>query len=128
MPRDDLEQLLWRDTASRKLLHVGNIISFVPVVIIQLYLYAIDPSDEISKKHQTYFTPSTALTRIFWIALYILFLGFTFFVQFSHLHNVQEIVKNAIGSLFIISNLLSVCFLVLWVGNVNFEFLCLILI
>ncbi|RHZ63156.1 hypothetical protein Glove_332g37 [Diversispora epigaea] len=107
-------ELQLRDSTRKlKFLYAGNIISFLLVVITQKYFLALN-YDEIIKKHPTFFNPSTIFTDIFSFVFYALLFCFVLYAQFSRNYIVQQLVEHAIGSLFIISNLLNFCWAASW--------------
>src|ERR1043165_6100910 len=109
-------------STSLKTLRVFNILSFIASFTASIY--AFPRAEEINHKHNI-FSPSLVLIAILWPIIYLLRFGFVFYVQFSEIAIVQDIVTESIGLLFTLSNLFMLGWLWFWVSMHLFkEFYC----
>ncbi|EXX71418.1 hypothetical protein RirG_078630 [Rhizophagus irregularis DAOM 197198w] len=105
-----MSQPLYYDTCeastSLKTLRIVNILSFIASFVGSTYVYILDPrAREITHEYNNIFSPSLILLAILWPIIYLLRFGFVFYIQFSKVSIIQEIVTESIGWLFTLANL-----------------------
>src|SRR5256885_15129410 len=90
-------------STSLKTLRVVNILSFIASFTASIYTFS--RAEEINNEYNNIFSPSLVLIAILWPIIYLLRFGFVFYLQFSEIATIQEVVTESIGWLFILSNL-----------------------
>lgn len=93
-------------STSLKTLRIVNILSFIASFVGSTYVYILDPrAREIFHEYNNIFSPSLVLLAILWPIIYLLRFGFVFYIQFSKVSIIQEVVTESIGWLFTLANL-----------------------
>jgi len=93
-------------STSLKTLRIANIFSFIANFVGCTYFFILNPrAKEIIHEYNNIFSPSLILLAILWPIIYLLRFGFVFYIQFSKVSIIQDVVNESIGWLFTLTNL-----------------------